>query len=99
MQIEASQDGGVQEAIRGSRVDQRLHRNGRLTRYEEVHHEGKMAAGGKGERRGGKGESAAQLGSYWLGWELFGRSAAAAAAAEVWGLGRRFQGHGKGPKG
>ena len=30
----------VQEAIGGSRVDQRLHRNRRLTRYEEVHLEG-----------------------------------------------------------
>ena len=60
------------EAIGGSRVDQRLHMNGRLTRYEEVHHEGEVAGGGKGERMGGEGESAAQPGSYWLGWEFFG---------------------------
>ena len=72
VQIEANRDGGVQEAIRGPRVDQRLHGNGRLTRYEEVHHEGKVAGGGKGEGRGGEGESAAQPGSYWLGWEFFG---------------------------
>ena len=71
VQIEANQDGGVQEAIGGSRVDQRLYRNGRLTRYKEVHHEGEVAGGGKGKRRGGEGESAAQPGSYWLGWEFF----------------------------
>ena len=51
MQIEANQDGGVQEAIGGSRIDQRLYKNGRLTRYEEVHHEGEVAGGGKGEGR------------------------------------------------
>ena len=79
---------GVQEAIGGSRIDQRLDRNGRLPTYEEVHHEGEVAGGGKGERRGGEGESAARPGSHWLGWEFFDRSAAAAAAAaaEVWGL-------------
>ena len=32
VQVEANQDGGSQEAVRGSRVDQRLHGNGRLAR-------------------------------------------------------------------
>ena len=101
VQIEANQDGGVQEAIGGSRVDQRLHGNGRLARYEEVHQEGEVAGGGEGEGRGGEGKGAAQPGSYWLGREFFGRSAvaAAAAAAEVWGFGSRFQGPGKDPWG
>ena len=71
VQIEANQDGGVQEAIRGSRVDQRLHKNGLLTRYEEVHQKGKVAGGGKGEGGGGEGEGAAQPGSYWMGWAFF----------------------------
>ena len=51
----------------------------------KVNKNGKMAGGRKRER-GGKGKSAAQLGSYWLGWEFF--DAAAAAAAAAWGLGR-----------
>ena len=102
MQVEANQDGGIQEAVGGSRVDQRLHENGRLARDEDVHEEGEVAGGGEGEGRGGKGEGAAQPGSYWLGREFFGSSAiaaAAAAAAEVWGFGSRFQGSGKGPWG
>ena len=96
MQVEANRDGGIQEAVRGSRVDQRLHGNGRLARDEEVHKEGEVAGGGEGE-------GAAQPGSYWLGREFFDWSAvaaaaaaaatataAAAAAAEVWGFGSRF---------
>ena len=67
MQVEANQDGGIQEAIGGSGVDQRLHGNGRLARYEEVHQEREVAGGGKGEGRGGEGKGAAQPGSYWLG--------------------------------
>ena len=98
MQIEANQDGGLQEVIGGSRVDQRLHRSGRLTKYEEVHQEGEVAGGREGEGRGGEGKGAAQPGSYWLGREFFGRSAVA-AAAEVWGFGSRFQGPGKDPWG
>ena len=78
MQIEANQDGGVQEAVRGPRVDQRLDGNRRLTRNEKVDKKGKMAGGRKRER-GGKGKSAAQPGSYWLGWEFFDAAAAAAA--------------------
>ena len=41
---------------------------------------GKMTGSRKRER-GGKGKGAAQLGSYWLGWEFFDAVAAAAAAA------------------
>ena len=41
---------------------------------------GKMTRGRKRER-GGKGKGAAQLGSYWLGWEFFDAAAAAAAVA------------------
>ena len=41
---------------------------------------GKMARGRKRER-GRKGKSAAQPGSYWLGWEFLDTAAAAAAAA------------------
>ena len=104
MQVEANQDVGIQEVVRGSRVDQRLHGNGRLARDEEVHKEGEVAGGGEGEGRGGEGEGAAQPGSYWLGreffdWSAVAAAAAAAAAAEVWGFGSRFQGPGKGPWG
>ena len=64
VQVKANQDGGVQEAIEGSRVDQRSNMNWRLTRYEEVHHEREMARGGEGEGRGGKGKGATQPSSY-----------------------------------
>ena len=49
VQVKANQDGGVQEAIGGSRIDQCLHKDRQLTRYEEVHHESKVLRGGKGE--------------------------------------------------
>ena len=65
VRVEANQDGGIQEAVKGSRIDQRLHGNGRLARNEEVHQEGKVAGGGEG--RGGEGKGAAQLGS--TGWD------------------------------
>ena len=42
------------KAIGGSRIDQRSNTDGRLTRYEEVHHEREMAGCGEGERGGGK---------------------------------------------
>ena len=71
---------GVQEAVRGPKIDQRLDGNRLLTRDEKVDKKGKMAGGRKRER-GGKGKSAAQPGSYWLGWEFFDTAAAAAAAA------------------
>ena len=82
VQLKANQDGGVQEAVRGPRVDQRLDGNRRLTRNEKVDKKGKMA-GGRKKETGGKGKSAAQPGSYWLGWEFFDTAAAAAAAAAV----------------
>ena len=56
VQVEANQDGGIQEVVRGSRVDQRLHENGRLARNEEVHQEGKVAGGGEGEGGGREGK-------------------------------------------
>ena len=59
MQVEANQDGGIQEAISGSGVDERLHENGRLARYEEVHQEREVAEGGEGEGRGGERKGAA----------------------------------------
>ena len=71
VQVKANQDGGVQEAIGGSRIDQRRNRDWRLTRYEEVHHKREMAGGGDGEGGGEKGKGATQPGSYWLGWEFF----------------------------
>ena len=80
MQLKANQDGGVQEAVRGPGVDQRLDGNRRPTQNEKVDKKGKMARGRKRER-GGKGKSAAQPGSYWLGWEFFDAAAAAAAVA------------------
>ena len=81
LQVKANEDGGVQEAIGGSRVDQRLNRDRRLARNKKMHQESEMARGGEREGRGGKGKSATQPGSYWLGWQFFDRSAAAAAAA------------------
>ena len=102
VQLKANQDGGVQEAVRGARVDQRLGWNWRLTGNEEVNKKGEMA--GVGGREGsGKGKGAAQPGSYWLGWEFFepaaaaATSAAAAAAAAAGEVGRVVQGPGKGP--
>ena len=81
VQVKANKDGGVQEAIGGSRIDQRLNRDRRLTRYKEMHEKSEMARGGEGEGRGGKGKSATQPGSYWLGKEFFYWLAAAAAVA------------------
>ena len=52
-----------------------------MIRYKEMHEKSEMARGGEGEGRGGKGKSATQPGSYWLGREFFDWSAAAAAAA------------------
>ena len=80
VQLIASQDGGVQEAVRGARIDQRLDWDRRLTRGKEMNKKGEMAGVG-GRKGGGKGKGAAQPGSYWLGWEFFDPAAAAAAAA------------------
>ena len=103
VQMIANQDGGVQEAVRGTRIDQRLDGDWRLTGDEEVHQESKVRGGGEREG-GGKGKNAAQPGSYWLGLEFFDSSAAAAAAAiaaaataAAWGFAMRFPGPGKGP--
>ena len=80
VQLKANQDGGVQEAVRGPRIDQRLDGNWRLARYEKMNKKGKMAGSGERER-GGKGKGAAQPGSYWLGLDFFDISKEAAAAA------------------
>ena len=97
VQMIANQDGGVQEAVGGTRIDQRRNGNWRLTGEKKVHDERKVRGGGEREG-GGKGKDAAQPGSYWLGFKFFDRSAAAAAAAAAaWGGGRRFQGPGNGP--
>ena len=64
VQMIANHDGGVQEAVRCSKIDQRLNRDGRLTRYEEVHQKGEVARGGKRQGKGGEGKSATQPGSY-----------------------------------
>ena len=104
VQLEANQDGGVQEAVRGTRVDQRLDGDWRLTGDEEVDQKGEVTRVGRREG-GGKGKGAAQPGSYWLGWEFFepaaataaATSAAAAAAAAAGEVGRVVQGPGKGP--
>ena len=71
VQVIANQDGGVQEAIGGSIIDQPSNRDCRLIRYEEVHHEREMAGGEEGEGGAGKGKGATQPGSYWLGWDFF----------------------------
>ena len=52
VQVKANEDGGVQEAIGGSRVDQRLNRDRRLAREKEMHQESEMARGGEREGRG-----------------------------------------------
>ena len=69
--VKANEDGGVQEAIGGSKVDQRLNRDRRLAWDKEMHQESEMARGGEREGRGGKGKSATQPSSYCLGWEFF----------------------------
>ena len=84
VQLKANQDGGVQEAVRGARVDQHLDGDWRLTRNEEVNKKGEMARVG-GRKGGGKGKGAAQPGSYWLGWEFFDPAATMAAAAATSG--------------
>ena len=97
MQVMANQDGGIEEAIRGTRVDQRGDGDRRLARDHQVNHKGKVARGGEG-KGGGKRKGTAQPGSNWLGREFFdgsgaGREAAAAAASAadgpnwVWGEG------------
>ena len=55
MQVKVNQDGGVQEAIGGSKIDQRLDGDWRLTRDEEVHKKSKVTGGGEGERGGNRG--------------------------------------------
>ena len=80
VQLKANQDGGVQEAVRGTRVDQRLDWDWRLTGDEKMNKKGEMAGVG-GREGGGKGKGAAQPGSYWLGWEFFDPATTATAAA------------------
>ena len=55
VQVVLLQDGGVQEAVRRSGVDQGLDGDGRLTWDNQVHDEAKMARGGGGEGGGGEG--------------------------------------------
>ena len=43
VQLKASQDGGVEEVVRSTRVDQRLDGDRRLTGWAEVDEEGEMA--------------------------------------------------------
>ena len=72
VQVKANEDGGVQEAIGGSRVDQRLNRDRRLARDKEMHQESEMARGGEREGRGGREECQparlllAGVGVFWL---------------------------------
>ena len=99
VQMIANQDGGVQEAVGGTRIDERLYGDWRLTGDEKVDQDSEVRGGGEREG-GGEGKDATQPGSYWLGFKFFDRSAAAAAAtaaaaAAAWGLASRFQGPGK----
>ena len=55
----ANQDGGIEEAIGGSGVDQRLNGDWRLAQNEEVDQKRKVTRGGKGEGGLGKGKGAA----------------------------------------
>ena len=56
MQVQANQDGRVHEAVGGSRIDERLDGDWRLTRDEEVYQKSEVTGGGEGERTGeGKG--------------------------------------------
>ena len=105
LQPEASEDGGVQEACGGARIDQRMDWDRRLAGWAEVDQNRKVRRGGGGERRGErrrKRVSTAQPGSYWLGRAFFDPSAcakwAAAAAAEA-GAVASVQGPGKEPGG
>ena len=43
VQVKASQDGGVKEAVRSTRVDQRVDGDGRLAGWADVNEEGEVA--------------------------------------------------------
>ena len=83
-QVMQSQDGGIEEAIRSTGVDQRGHGDRRLARYKEMHTEKKVTRGGVGEGRG-KRSSATQPSSYRLGESSFG----GLGGAEVFGEGEK----------
>ena len=90
-QVMLSQDGGIEEAIRSTGVDQRGHGDRRLTRYKKMNPKDKVTRGGMGKGRG-KRSSATQPGSYWLGESFFGGLGDAEVSGkgekEVLGLGK-----------
>ena len=90
-QVMLSQDGGIEEAIRSTGVDQRGHGDRRLTRYKKMNPKNKVPRGGMGKGRG-KRSSATQPGSYWLGESFFGGEGGTDVYGEekkeVWGRGK-----------
>ena len=52
MQVMLNQDGGVEEAIKSTGVDQRRNGDRRLARDKEMHPENKVTRGGMGEGGG-----------------------------------------------
>ena len=92
MQLMLCEDGGIHEAVRGTGVEESLHRDRRLPRDQELDGESQVTGDGGGDERGGN--RTAQLGSYWLGKSFFGTSE---VGVPKWGLGTTAQGPGKGP--
>ena len=57
MQIVLDKEGRVQEVSGSAGVDESRHRDGKLTREEDVHGKGQVARGGeRGDLREGEGE-------------------------------------------
>ena len=68
MQVIANHDGGIEEAIGGFGVDQRLNGDWRLAQNEEVDQKRKVTRGGKGEGEGCRPARLllAGVGVFWL---------------------------------
>ena len=72
MQLMLCEDGGIQEAVRGTGVEESLYRDRRLPRNQELDEESQVTGEGGGKERGGN--RTAQPSSYWLGRSFFGTS-------------------------
>ena len=76
-----AQEGGIEEGVRRTRVDQRLNGDRRLTGDEDMNQQGKVTRNGVGEGNR-KRKGASQPGPYWLGWPFFGREVSKGVGGE-----------------